>query len=350
MRDRVASLLHRAGALDALMRLRKVASLPSIPIVTYHQIADRDPSYPYDPDVADATPEQFRRQMELLARTCTSVSIDDLVRAVDGEPLPRNAVMITFDDGYQSCHDIALPILKRVGMKATFFIPTMFVTDRKLFWWERVCLMLSLAKTDTCTITYPTTLEIDRRTPKLRRQLVNLVKDTPALDVDRFLDELAAALDLRWNAQIEAAYADGLIMTWDQIRALANAGMDIESHGRRHRVLQTLDAVQLHDELFGSKDDLEAQLDRPVRAIAYPVGRRINHEPRIREACAAAGYRIGMSNQSGVSMLWPTALRGMLPVDPFDVSRLATDRDMSDALFLSQIAIPGFAYPGNHPH
>jgi hypothetical protein len=115
-------------------------------------------------------------------------------------------------------------------------------------------------------------------------------------------------------------------------------------------VLQTLDPIQLHDELFGSKDDLEAQIDRPVRAIAYPVGRRINHEPRIREACAAAGYRIGMSNQSGVSLLWPTRLRNMFPVDPFDVSRLATDRDMSDAMFLSQIAIPGFAYPGNHPH
>ena len=90
-------------------------------------------------------------------------------------------------------------------------------------------------------------------------------------------------------------------MTWDQVRALARAGMDVESHGRRHRVLQTLDDATLDDELAGSRADLEAQLGRPVRAIAYPVGRRIAREARIRDALAAAGYRIGLTNQSGVN-------------------------------------------------
>ena len=63
-------------------------------------------------------------------------------------------------------------------------------------------------------------------------------------------------------------------MTWDDVRALAGAGMDIESHTRTHRVLDTLDRDQLRDELVGSRRDLEAQLGRPIRAIAYPVGRR----------------------------------------------------------------------------
>src|SRR6185436_8186185 len=106
------------------------------------------------------------------------------------------------------------------------------------------------------------------------------------------------------------------------VRALARAGMDVESHGKHHRVLQTLHADALDDELTGSRTELEAQLGRPVRAIAYPVGRRIAREARIRDALAAAGYRLGMSNKTGVNRLWPLPLRGVLPVDPFDVRRL----------------------------
>src|SRR5687767_248736 len=109
MRERVAGLLHRAGALGAVMELRRrFAPIATLSIVTYHHIADDDPGYPYDPSIADATPAQFRRHLEMIARYCTPIRIDDLVAALDdGAPLPRNPVMVTFDDGYRSCHDVA---------------------------------------------------------------------------------------------------------------------------------------------------------------------------------------------------------------------------------------------------
>lgn len=344
MRERVAGLLHQTGALSAVMQLRKFAPVPTLSIVTYHHVADHDPSYPYAPDVADATPAQFRRQMETLARYCTPIGIDELLRVVDGAPLPKNPVMVTFDDGYLSCHDVALPILRAVGVRATFFIATSFIQERRLYWWERISLMLGLAKRDRARITYPEPHEVRPKDPAARDKLTALIKNTASLDVDRFLDELADALGVEWSREVEAQYADGLIMTWDQVRALARAGMDVESHGRKHRVLQTLDAAGLIDELDGSKADLEAQLGRPVRAVAYPVGRRITRETRIRDAIAAAGYRVGMSNMSGTNRIWPAALRAVMPLDPFDVRRLATDREMSDAMFLTQVAVPRLAY------
>ena len=349
MRERVAEWLHRAGALHAVMRLRRYAPAPVLlSIVTYHHVADHDPSYPYDPEVADATPAQFRRRMETLARYGNPIGIDDLIAAVDGAPLPKNPVMVTFDDGYRSCHDMALPILRAVGMRATFFIATSFITERRLYWWERIALLLGQARRTTAVITYPRTLELDLKDPQVSGKLTDLIKDTQDLDLDRFLDELGLALGVDWSPQIETAYADKLIMTWDQVRALARAGMDVESHGRHHRVLQTLDAATLEGELLGSRKDLEAQLGRPVRAIAYPVGRRINREPRIRDALAAAGYRLGMSNHSGVNRWWPPALRSLGPIDRFDVRRLATDRTMSDAMFLTQVAVPRLAYLSEH--
>ena len=336
MRERVAVALHRTGALTAMMRLRRVAPGASpISILTYHHVADQDDAYPYDRGVADASPTQFRRQMELLARHCTPIGIDELVGAFDGAPLPKNPVMVTFDDGYRSCHDVALPILRAVGMRATFFVPTTFVAERRLFWWERIALVLSLSRVGSATISYPRPLELATRDPRAQNVLTDLIKNTPELDIERFLDELAAAFEVEWSREVETRHADDLVMTWDHLRALAHAGMDVESHTRRHRVLQTLDADGLRDELAGSRADLEAQLGRPVRAIAYPVGRRIAHLTAIRAAVAAAGYKIGLSNASGVTRL---------PTDPFDVCRLSTDRTMSDAMYFTQVAVPRLAY------
>ena len=132
MRERVATWLHRAGALGAVMELRRRAPAPMLSILTYHHIADHSPTYPYDPNVADATPAQFRRQMEFVARYGTPIGIDDLIRALAGGPLPRNPVMVTFDDGYRSCYETALPILRSVGVRATFFVSTSFISERRL--------------------------------------------------------------------------------------------------------------------------------------------------------------------------------------------------------------------------
>jgi peptidoglycan/xylan/chitin deacetylase (PgdA/CDA1 family) len=326
------------------MELRRYTPAPILTILTYHHVADNDPASPFDRNIADATPGQFRRQMEALARYGTPIGIDDLLRALDGGALPRNPVMVTFDDGYRSCHDVALPILRAVGVRATFFVSTSFVSERRIYWWERIALLINATRRATAVLRYPEAMTLQLDDPSAGDKLNAVIKDTRGLDVERFLAELSEALGVEWSPQLEARHAEDLILTWDQVRALARAGMDVESHGRRHRVLQTLDDGALADELGGARADLEAQLGRPVRAVAYPVGRRITSEHRIRNALTAAGYLIGMSNCSGVNRWWPPALRRVAPVDRFDLKRLATDREMSDAMFLTQVVVPRLAY------
>ena len=326
------------------MELRRYTPAPILTILTYHHVADNDPASPFDRHIADASPGQFRRQMEALARYGTPIGIDELLRALDGGALPRNPVMVTFDDGYRSCHDVALPILRAVGVRATFFVSTSFISERRIYWWERISLLINATRRATAVLRYPEQMTLQLHDPSVGDKLNALIKDTRGLNVERFLAELAEAVGVEWNPELEARHADDLIMTWDQVRALARAGMDVESHGRRHRVLQTLDEAALADELAGARVDLEAQLGRRVRAVAYPVGRRITSDHRIRSALTAAGYLIGMSNCSGVNRWWPPALRRVAPVDRFDLRRLATDRGMSDAMFLTQVAVPRLAY------
>jgi peptidoglycan/xylan/chitin deacetylase (PgdA/CDA1 family) len=92
-----------------------------VPVLIYHEV------------VADSRAEgesvisvaNFAEQMQLLAdEGFVTVSIDDLVRFMKGEiALPANAVALTFEDGWKSALN-AVPVLERLGFKASFWIIT----------------------------------------------------------------------------------------------------------------------------------------------------------------------------------------------------------------------------------
>lgn len=344
-RERIARALASAGVLGAALKLRAAARVPYLTVLTYHHVAEPGPDYAFDPDVADVTPAQFRRHLDVLRRHFTVIGVDELCAALDGEPLPPNPAMITFDDGYRSCLEVALPALDDAKLRAVFFIPTSFVSERRLFWWERlayVCNHARRAGVGRVSIAYPTANELDVAHPKAAGALVKVVKNTAGLDIARFLDEVTDALKVPWSAEIERALTDALLMTWPEIRQLGGAGMDIESHTRGHRVLQTLDRAGLDDELAGSRADLQRELGTAPRTVAYPVGRSIAHDLLIRDAVTRAGYRVGFTNASGA-----TWMRGK--PDPLDVGRLAMDRDLTDDFLLGQLAIPQLGYrSANH--
>lgn len=335
-RERIAGILDRTGLTGLILRVR--ARLPEpLSVLTYHSVAEAA-SPGLDEEVVDATPAQFDEQLTFIARFFSVIGIEDLERALAGERLPANPLMITFDDGYLSNYDTALPLLERHGLTATFFIATEYVEQRRLYWWDRINYLINNARVERFSLTTPRKQTFDRKDRAATiDSLLKLVKQTPGLDLEAFLEELTIACDAPWSRELERELADRVIMTWDQVRALRDAGMDVQSHTRNHRVLQTLDAGELEHELRGSREDLEAQLDQPVRAIAYPVGRPIADVPAIRNAVRDAGYTVGFSNATGVNYR-------LGKVDPFDLRRLAANRDTSMAMFSGSLALPPLAY------
>ena len=83
-----------------------------VPILLYHHISEDT-----------LTQEQFQTEMQLLKDGgYHTVSFDQIFDFVEkGTPLPEKPVCLTFDDGYLSNYEIAYPLLKEYGMKATFF-------------------------------------------------------------------------------------------------------------------------------------------------------------------------------------------------------------------------------------
>lgn len=130
----------------------------------------------------------------------------------------ENAIVLTFDDGHGSDHDIALPMLAAAGGSATFFIVPEFV-------------------------------------------------NTPGF------------------------------MTWDQIRTLHNAGMEIGSHSMTHPDFRKLDASSAIAELKSSKARIEDEINASVISFAFPFGFA---PERSFEQARDAGYQYIMGSHHGV--------------------------------------------------
>jgi peptidoglycan/xylan/chitin deacetylase (PgdA/CDA1 family) len=83
---------------------------------------------------------------------------------------------------------------------------------------------------------------------------------------------------------------------WDQIRALADAGVAIGSHTRHHRLLTQLGPAEREVELLGSLTELREQAPGAAAVIAYPNG---DHDDAVCAAAEAAGYEAAFTTEKG---------------------------------------------------
>lgn len=107
-----------------------------VPILKYNRIAAYCPQTP----LICVSPEIFQKQMDFISRYGYKViSLKELVNALSKkQTLPHNAVVITFDDGYEDIYRNAFAVLKKNRFPATVFVITDFVGKEKFLSWEQL--------------------------------------------------------------------------------------------------------------------------------------------------------------------------------------------------------------------
>ena len=113
-------------------------------------------------------------------------------------------------------------------------------------------------------------------------------------------------LDVPELAEQAAAHPDELAtMGWDELRALAGGGVEVGSHTVSHPHLTELQDEELDRELRDSRAELEDELGRPCRFLAYPYG---DDDPRVHEAARRAGYEAAFALPGAVNGFHPYAV------------------------------------------
>lgn len=338
-RVRLAEILDHLGVAAKILRVRRSITTPWLTVLTYHRLSQKGHT---TVDDGVATPSAaFERQLQMLTESFDLVGVEDLRRFVRGAQLPRSPLMITFDDGYRDNHDVALPLLTKYGARAVFFVATDYVERRRLFWWDRICHVLKTSQRTVLDLRYPRPMRLLLGPdPEVRARAIaealRVVKEHFALDLDRYLEELGAAADVDISPELERRMVDEHLMTWEHVRALRRAGMDVQSHTHTHRVVETLPLPVLIAEMDRSRALLESVLGEPVRAVSYPVGRAVGYSAAVRQVVRGAGYELAFSNRAGVNLHFR--------FDPLDVKRISIEGRVSDAFARAILAIPALAY------
>jgi peptidoglycan/xylan/chitin deacetylase (PgdA/CDA1 family) len=260
-------------------------------ILGWHNV---EPSWCF-PAVAERGRRGLERQFRMLRRGANVVDLGDALSALEaGRPLPSRAVAITFDDGYRDNLDLAVPMLERLGLPATFFLSPALLSHEISPWWEH--LGWAVANTTRPAIRFDD-LDLDLTPPAATASYGVMCESVKRLTQAGRLarvDELIGLLEPRGN------YDDSMLMLdWDGARALARRGFAIGSHSLDHAILCNETPAEQSRNLTLSRERLEAELGVAVQILAYPNGTPRDFDDATITAASAAGFRFAITTIDG---------------------------------------------------
>jgi len=275
-------------------RLSPAGQDARLSILIYHRVlAEQDAIFPHE-----STVEAFDAQLSRLKAVFNVLPLAEAVTRLKAGTLPARAACITFDDGYADNLTLALPVLKKHGLHATFFIATAYLNGGRMF-------------NDTVieAIRHCNADEIDLGALGLGRHIVN----TPQAKHDAIAKILPQVKYLPLNqredkvaelARMVSAtpLPDDLMMSTAQLKALHAAGMGIGCHTTRHPILANLDDAALRQEITEGKEFLESTLGESMTLFAYPNGKPgTDYLPQQAAIVRELGFDAAVSTQWGVS-------------------------------------------------
>ena len=225
-------------------------------VLNYHSV---HPSHPFS-----TLPEDFQRQMGYLKSNFSVVSLAEFHELrTRNAALPAKTAVITFDDGFRDNYEYAYPVLRELGLPATIFLSTGFVSG-----------------------------EID--------------------------------ITAGWDDYCGLDHLD-----WSQVREMGRHGIHFGAHTHNHRILTEVPLDQAEQEIMQSKRVLEAELGKPARHFAFPLGQPGTFNPDIIRILKKHDFELACST------LWGTRNAG---TDLFALHRVRIDSCDTMADFVAKLA------------
>ena len=262
-------------------------------ILIYHRVLSR----PDGLNNWDPTADEFDGQIRALSRFFTPLPLGEAVERLRKGALPAHAACVSFDDGYRDNVDVALPILRRHGVPATFFIATGYLNGGRM-WNDTVIESIRRCEPADIDLSSLGLGAVPLSSAELRRKaigrILSALKHLPGGEREAKVAEIEA---------IAAATLPRDLMMRDQdVRALRAAGMEIGAHTETHPILTRLASADARREIDQSRERLTAILGEPVSLFAYPNGKpgqdyAAEHVRMVREA----GFSAAVSTAWGVA-------------------------------------------------
>lgn len=285
-------------------------------VLTWHNV---HPTWCF-PAAPGAGARGLARQLAFCRRVSNIVTLQQAARDLAaGRTLPPRAVALTFDDGYRDNLDVAVPLLRRLDLPATFFLVPGLLHGASA-WWEVVARVFRCASAWSVTfagVVFP--LSTERARMRSARAIAEILKRCDAAARE------AAIYELRERCRPVGTFrGQDMFLDWAAAREIVRAGFAIESHSYAHHILAREDAAAQRSDLARSRRELEDKLQVPVRHLAYPNGKAGDYDEDTIAGARDAGYASAWTTQGG---------RNSTITPPFELRRYVVNPQRGPAAF-----------------
>jgi peptidoglycan/xylan/chitin deacetylase (PgdA/CDA1 family) len=207
-------------------------------VLCYHGVSETWPA------ATTVAPGDFEEQISsLVARGYKGATLCEALTT----PASAKTLVVTFDDAHRSVLELAAPVLERLGVPGTMFVPTDYPDSGRPMAW----------------------------------------------------DGYAEWMGTEHEGELDC-------MGWDDLRGLAEGGWEIGSHTRSHPRLSRLGDAEILAELVESRAVCEKEMRTPCRSLAYPYS---DYDDRVVRAAREAGYLLAVTvprgPQAPLPLQWP---------------------------------------------
>jgi len=235
----------------------------------------------------------FEQQLTDIKKNFNPIPLQELIDCIiTGKKLPKHGIVITIDDGYRDFYEIAFPLLKKYDIPATVYITSNFVDGSIWLWPDKISYILENTEAKQLDLA-----EIGYHKVAIKSSLddrdscwQNIIDHCLTLDEysrKAFINNLAIEAMVKIPELPIKKYC---ALTWDHVREIQNAGIEIGAHTANHPVLSRLNDKQLELEISGCKQKIEESINANIFSFCYPNGQPFDYNNDIKAIIKNSGF------------------------------------------------------------
>lgn len=235
------------------------------------------------------TSNRFEEQIARIHRVAEPVDIDSVV---GDDQVPDDAVVVTFDDGFQNTLDTAVPILESYGVPATVYVSTGSLGDVSCMF--EFTIAEALRELDRAKVSLPG-LSLDRPL-ETKHDLVEIYEQFHQWGKPRSTDDRQRLLD-----QLSVTIPRERMLSPDGVRDLGEHPLiTVGAHGHEHIPLTIRSTSSVRKDLNESRNRLSPLVGHGVAHLSYPYGAYSN---TITDVVEAVGFESAVSTREAEVVL-----------------------------------------------
>jgi peptidoglycan/xylan/chitin deacetylase (PgdA/CDA1 family) len=290
----IAVVIYYSGVIKILRLLgRNYAK-----VIVFHSIADVESDFVKGTNVWTSA-AKFAKHLHYIRKRYRVISLQDLVSSLRSGRIPKNSIVITFDDGFADNFHVAYPLLRQYQIPATIFLVTDCIENKQPIWIQELCYLISKVGSQKIAE------KLDAVAKELNGPQFNPTNSSKRkLGLNKALEEyLAFAVKKEMRGEIlTRLYSDFTIqkekvlsqneifLNWDQVKQMQQNGITFGNHGASHTPLSALPSSEQKNEIQQSKHIIEERLGESFLPFSYPFGMGKYYTQEAKEMVINSGH------------------------------------------------------------